>query len=109
MFFIKMEGACSCFRSCGCPPLYIAATYVTASIIGGIMLYLVLINVYDFDESLPECQRFHLHHSIKRRAYALLIAIATTGVALVSLRAMSRARFPRTVEYRPRETCPVAR
>ena len=77
-----------CLEDCGCPPLYVLATYASASVLGGIIFYVALTKVYDFDELLPECQRASVRDSLQKRAQVLFVAMLAMAVGLCALRSI---------------------
>ena len=71
---------------CRCPPLYTISTYASASVLSGLIFYMLLVYFYDFDELLPECQKNNVRDSLRKRAYVFMMAIIISAITLSILR-----------------------
>lgn len=75
---------------CRCPSLYIIATYASASVLGGLVCYMVLVQFYDFDDYLPECQKINVRDSLRKRTHVVLVAVVIFAMTLSIFRSVLR-------------------
>ena len=73
---------------CRCPPLYIIATYASASVLGSLVFYMLLVQFYDFDDLLPECQKINVRDSLRKRTYVVLVTIIIFAMILFIFRSL---------------------